>query len=83
MRYSDFRKKEVINVATGKSLGFVCDLVFDEHTGCICAMVLPGQDRWCVFFQRENGFCIDFDKIIRVGPDFILINECELRKDKK
>ncbi|MBE5906368.1 MAG: YlmC/YmxH family sporulation protein [Lachnospiraceae bacterium] len=83
MRYSELRKKEVINVATGKSLGFVCDLTFDERTGCICALVVPEQERWCGFFLKENTYCIEFNRIVRVGPDFILINECELHKDNK
>ena len=34
-RASDFKYKEVINIADGQCLGFVFDMELDEETGCV------------------------------------------------
>ncbi len=54
MRYNQLRQKEVINVCEGRSLGCVCDLIFDECKGHIHAIVVPGNSGFCGLFGRQN-----------------------------
>lgn len=82
MRYSELHKKEVINLQTGRSLGFVSDIEFDEKTGCICAIICPGESKFCGLFSKNGGCRIDYGSIVRIGPDFILTNPCEMFKNK-
>ncbi len=83
MHYCDFRRKEVINVATGKSLGYVSDFEFEEKSGCICQLIVPGPGRVCGYFCRDTSYCIDYCDVVKIGPDFILVNVCELHDKKK
>ena len=83
MRYSEFQNKEVINIANGKCLGYVNDIEFEEKTGCILSLIIPGPGRICGIFGRDTSFCIDFHNIVRIGPDIILVNVCELHSDRK
>lgn len=74
MRYKEFRDKEVINVATGKCLGYVCDIEIEESTGCICGLYIPGPGRIGGILGRDSCFCIEYRSIVRIGPDIILVN---------
>ncbi len=76
MRLCEFSKKEVINVSDCKCLGNVCDLKFDECSGKIHAIIIKGPPKWfhCVGFDSE--YMIGWDKIVRVGPDVILVDVC-------
>lgn len=76
MRLSVFSQKEVINVSDCKCLGNVCDLEFDECCGKIHAMIIKGPPKWfhCVGYDSE--YIIPWDKIVRVGPDVILVDVC-------
>ena len=51
---NQLRQKEVINVCEGRSLGCVCDLIFDECKGHIHAIVVPGNSGFCGLFGRQN-----------------------------
>ena len=52
MRICDLKNKEVINVCDCKSLGCVVDIDFDECSGCITALIVPGPCRICGIFGR-------------------------------
>ena len=72
MRYNQLRQKEVINVCEGRSLGCVCDLIFDECKGHIHAIVVPGNSGICGLFGRQN-FVIPWKDICKIGDDVILV----------
>ncbi|MDE5781831.1 MAG: PRC-barrel domain-containing protein, partial [Lachnospiraceae bacterium] len=42
MRIYDLKQKEVINECDCKRLGYVNDILFNECTGCIEAIIVPG-----------------------------------------
>ena len=46
MLFSELKCKDVINVRDCKKLGHVCDLEFDECSGCICKIMVPGGNQW-------------------------------------
>ncbi len=83
MRFSDFSRKEVINVCNCKSLGYVQDLIFDECNGHIKAIIIPGPGKWMGMFCRDHEFVIEWECIVRIGPDIILVDIKEESKMHK
>ena len=65
MRLCEFSKKEVINVSDCKCLGCVCDL-----------MIIKGPPKWFHLVGCDTEYVIDWKKIVRIGPDVILVDIC-------
>lgn len=76
MLFSDFRCKEVINIRDCKRLGRVTDFEFDECTGCIHKLIVPGGKSWCSWFKCEQDIVIPYKNIRQIGPDIILVDIC-------
>lgn len=74
MRFVELRQKEVINIRTCRSLGCVMDLVIDQCSGCILALVIPGPGRLCGFFGRDTEFLIPWKQVCQIGKDIILVD---------
>jgi len=73
-RTADLKQKEVINVADGRRLGFVCDVEIDLESGRIDAIVLPGGGRLFGIIGRDSEFIIPWDRIKKIGEDIILVD---------
>mgnify|MGYP000556970066 FL=1 len=73
-RTADLKQKEVINVADGRRLGFVCDVEIDLENGRIDAIVLPGGGRLFGIIGRDSEFIIPWDRIKKIGEDIILVD---------
>lgn len=73
MRICELREKEVINQCDCKRLGFVCDLEFDICTGCIEALIVPGEPRLCGLFGRDTEYVIPFSCVCQIGDEIILV----------
>ena len=68
--FNELKEKEVINVADGKRMGRIEDVVFDKDDGKVLGVVLPGKK--AVFKKREDVF-IPIDELKRIGEDVILV----------
>ncbi len=82
IRYSELKKKDVLNVETGKNLGKIIDLIIEKSSGKVLKIVVNGK-RNC--FIPCDGEEIDYCKITKIGDDAILIsanNNCKKRNDK-
>lgn len=78
--YTYLRSKEVVNVADGKRLGRVCDVVFRYPENVFLGIVVPG----CKGFSLKKGdVFIDVKCIVCIGEDVILIRAEGLRKNSK
>jgi len=73
-RIYDMKQKEIINVRDGCRFGFVCDVEFDEDTGRITTVIVPGPAKLLGMFGREQEYCIPWDKITQVGEDIVLVD---------
>jgi len=80
MRLSEFQNKEVINGCDCKKLGCVADLIFDECKGCIEAIIVPKNGKWCNIFGEIGEYIIPFACIQKIGPDIILVEMHEENK---
>jgi YlmC/YmxH family sporulation protein len=77
MRFSDLCEKEVISENDCRCLGNICDLDIDPDCGAVTALVVPGPGKYFGVFCRESEFIIPWNKVIRVGPDIVLVDFCE------
>lgn len=73
MRYSEFKRKEVINVCNCEKLGCVCDMEFDRCTGKITHIMVPGPCKFFGLFSGDDVIKIDYGCIKQIGPDIILV----------
>ncbi|MBR6528430.1 MAG: YlmC/YmxH family sporulation protein [Firmicutes bacterium] len=68
------KNKEVINIADGKSIGFVYDIEVDLERGVIDGIVIPSTKGFLNFFSKNEGdIVIKWDKVRTVGDDVILV----------
>lgn len=79
MRMCELQEKEVINICDCKYLGRVMDLEFNECDGCIRAIIVPEPGKFPGCFTRERIFCIPWCRIVKIGPDVILVEIKDLK----
>ena len=74
MRFSDLRCKEIINIASGQRLGYVCDADVEMPGGTIRALIAPGPCRFFGLFGREPDYLVPLSCITKIGRDIILVD---------
>lgn len=67
---TDLKNKEVINISSGKRLGFVCDLELDITDARLISLVLPGEGG---LFSKAPVIRIPWACIEHVGEDLIIV----------
>lgn len=65
-------RKTVINVADGKELGHVCDMIFNNCGGVI-GFVVPGKKSFFKSITSSDNVFIPWNRIIKIGSDVILV----------
>ena len=86
MRFSDLRCKEIINIASGQRLGFVCDADIEMPAGILKALIVPGPCRFFGLFGREPDYLVPLSCITKIGRDIILVDipgQCGRSKREK
>lgn len=73
-RFQDLRNKEVIDLADGRRLGFVCDVEVDICNGRIVAIVVPGRKGLSGIFGKSEDCVIPWCNICKIGDDIIIVN---------
>ena len=48
----------------------------DICSGQICAMIIKGPPKWFHLVGCDTEYVIDWKKIVRIGPDVILVDIC-------
>lgn len=75
LSYKELKKRDVVNIADGRSFGKLTDLKLDFPCGVLKGIVVCDRKRggllglWC-----KNEIFIDEKHIIRIGGDVILVN---------
>lgn len=72
-RIADLRCKEVINICDGLRMGYVDDVLLDTACGKILAIVVFGPCKILGLFGRTEDYIINWDKIVRIGDDIVLV----------
>lgn len=74
LKLSDIRDKEVINLFNGERLGYINDFEIDLEKGSLIGIIIPGEGKVMSFFSKTNDLLINWNKIIKIGTDTILVN---------
>lgn len=74
MKISELRAMRIVNMADGKILGKISDLVMDVNEGYITALVMPGDTRWLRFLSSEKEIEAPWESIKKIGQDVILVD---------
>ena len=77
MRIEELRDREVINISTGRRLGYVSDADIDIASGRVLALVVPGPYKFFGLFGRGEDVVLPWDCIVRIGDDILLVEERE------
>lgn len=72
----DLKKKRVINIADGRDLGKITDLIISYPDGKVKSIIVPGK-RASFFSNCE--LIINFSCIERIGDDAVLVKLCPSR----
>lgn len=70
---SDLKDKEIIDISTGKKLGYVDDVEFDTKTETILSFILYGSLRLFGLLGRDDDLIIRCKEIEVIGEDAILV----------
>ena len=66
--FSELRYKEVIDIHTGKRLGYVCDAEFDETEGRLISLITPGKAKFFGLFGREDDYILPWSRPRPTSP---------------
>ncbi|ONI38682.1 hypothetical protein AN639_07320 [Candidatus Epulonipiscium fishelsonii] len=73
MRIGDMKNKEVINLADGSRLGYICDVDIDWVQGKIKQVIIPGPGKMMGLFGKDFEYCVPWENIKKIGEDLILV----------
>lgn len=72
-KISDFRQKEVVDINTGKRLGYICDIDIDAESGRIISVTVPSGKIFSSVMKNSDKV-IPWEKIAKIGGDIILVD---------
>ena len=70
--FQEIAARRVINMADGKELGHVCDMIFTAM-GRVMGLVVPGKKSFFKSFTNSDNIFIPWNNIIKIGSDVILV----------
>ncbi len=74
LKVSELRDKEVINLYNGQRMGYISDFEVDLEKGSLVGVIIPGENKVMSFFSKSNDIIIQWNKIVKIGNDTILVN---------
>lgn len=74
LKLTEMSEKEVINIYNGERLGYITDFEIDLEEGVVTGIVLPSESRVASLFSKSADIFIEWNKIIKIGTDIILVN---------
>ncbi|NLU25266.1 MAG: YlmC/YmxH family sporulation protein [Clostridiales bacterium] len=80
-KFSELRRKEVINICDGSRLGFVGDMEIKLPEGEAKAIIVYGPCRFFGLFGRGEDYYIPWECIQKFGDDIILVDKPFQRRD--
>ncbi|MFW6238058.1 MAG: YlmC/YmxH family sporulation protein [Halanaerobiales bacterium] len=76
MKESEIMLKDVIDINTGRKLGYIDDVEVDPDKGRIKAVIIPSSHyKLLKLFSREQDVVIGWEDIETIGEDVILVNK--------
>ena len=78
---SELRLMEVIDIADGKRLGFIGDIIYDDSLKKIDSIVIPPQGSILSLFKKKDEIRIKWNQIKVIGSDVIIVDTSTSKKD--
>ena len=75
-KFTELHCKEVICISDGRRLGYISDACVEVCSGSIVSIIVPGPCRLFGLFGRRDDYIIPWNKIVRMGPDIVLVDVC-------
>ena len=66
-------EKQVVNLCDGRILGHIIDFKLNVCSGCLNAIILPGETGF-FGFKKCTDIVIPWEKICRIGADAIIVD---------
>lgn len=76
---TELKNKEVINVSSGKRLGYVSDVELDVSDARLLSIIIPGEGS---LFSKAQPYKIPWACIEHIGEDLIIVNMKEVAVKK-
>ncbi len=76
---TELKNKEVINVSSGKRLGYVSDVELDVSDARLLSIIIPGESS---LFSKAPPYKIPWACIEHIGEDLIIVNMKEVTVKK-
>ena len=73
MRVCELRKKEGINICSGRRLGCIVDVEINVCSGEGEAVIIPGPGKICGLIGTDGENVITFACIRKIGPDIVIV----------
>ena len=51
----------------------MCDIDFDEKTGQICTLIIPGPCKVLGILGRDHEYIVPYQCVCRIGSDVVLV----------
>lgn len=81
--FDDIKCKEIINIKSGRKIGYADDIEFDGCTAKLCRIIIYGRNRFFGLLGREDDIVISWGDIEIIGEDAILVScECPPKNRK-
>ena len=74
MTLQELREKDVIQMQSGENLGRVDDVVFDEKTACLQAVVLRGRGHLFGLLGYDEDLVIPWAALQTIGADVVMVS---------
>lgn len=71
------RSMEVVDISTGRKLGFVRDFKFDVSEQKVVSIMLPAPIK--SWFSKEDDIEIPWNKVIKIGVDVLLVDGSDIK----
>lgn len=69
---NNLKVMEVIDINTGSKIGYIKDFLIDCIEHKILSLIIPRErNSW---FSKSNNIEIEWDKVVKVGSDVILVS---------
>ena len=69
--FTELKNKEIVNVFDGRKLGRIIDILFDNLSGTVKGIVVPGERK---IFRKNDDIFVPLEKLKKIGDDVILVN---------
>lgn len=70
--FQEFKKKEILDVSSGKNLGKTTDIIFGKKNGKIDRIITSGKKGGFLSCETVE---IPYENIVKIGDDAILVEQ--------